>query len=234
MRIAFKFPSRSRPEKFKAAILNIKEKCKTDFDIYATLDNDDTSMKALDRWMSDVGIFTIWGQSNNKIHAVNRGMDQLGHWDILVCMSDDMEILTNGFDEVLRNDMVKNFPDLDGVLHYNDGMQKSNVMTMSIMGRKYYDRFGYIYNPGYQSLWCDVEATEVAYMLGKYKYMGNEPLHIRHNHPAWGLTDWDAQYRKTEAKELSDIDKAFLVEQREKKYNLKSEEIVNGFKYATL
>jgi hypothetical protein len=75
----------------------------------------------------------------------------ISDWDILVVMSDDMVCVTHGWDDIIRQDMNENFPDTDGVLHYNDGNQKANVMTMSIIGRKYYKRDGYIYNPEYQS-----------------------------------------------------------------------------------
>jgi hypothetical protein len=52
------------------------------------------------------------------------------------------------------------------------------------MGRKYYERFNYIYHPAYKSLWCDNEQTEVADSLGRLKFI-EFPIMI-HDHPAWG------------------------------------------------
>ena len=155
-------------------------------------------------------------------------------WDILVVMSDDMVCITHGWDDIIRQDMNENFPDTDGVLHYNDGNQKANVMTMSIIGRKYYKRDGYIYNPEYQSLWCDVEATEVAHMRGKYKYMGDATILFAHHHPAWGFCLHDEQYRKTESPYYWQKDRQVIENNRAKNYGLKENEIINQFKYQNL
>jgi hypothetical protein len=54
---------------------------------------------------------------------------------------------------------------------------------LPIMGRKYYDRFGYVYHPSYQSFWCDNEFTQVALKLGKIKCINRKI--IRHQHPSW-------------------------------------------------
>jgi hypothetical protein len=60
--------------------------------------------------------------------------------------------------------------DLDRVLFFNDGYLGRKLNTMCIMGRKYYERFGYIYHPSYQSLWCDNEFMIVADKLDKQDY----------------------------------------------------------------
>ncbi len=79
--------------------------------------------------------------------------------------------------------MIQYYPDTDGVLWFNDGFQKDRLNTLSILGKKYYDRFGYIYHPSYKSLWCDNEFTEVATKLGKQTYF--EQIIIKHEHPLW-------------------------------------------------
>lgn len=226
MKILFKFPTRSRPEKFFAGIKNITDNVSSDnYQIVVSCDSDDASM----RWenikerfeaINNNKILIAWGLSDNKIHAVNRDVDKADPWGILVVMSDDMAFQVKGFDDIIRKDMVEYFPDGDGFLHYNDGNQKSNVSTMSIMGRKYYDRTGYIYHPGYSSVWCDVEATEVAYMLGKHKYMGDEMVIFRHLHPAWGLSEYDDQYRKTESLNGWGPDLQHLINRKENNYGI--------------
>lgn len=199
--ILFKFASRSRPAKFYAALDNIISKLanKTDYTILCSLDEDDATMPAEMVRQKAVlypsNILSVHGKSANKIHAINRDMHLVSKWDILVNMSDDMSFIVDGFDDIIRDDFAGNF---DRFLHYNDGNQKSNVATMSIMGRQYYDRFNYIYHPSYKSVWCDVEQTDVAVMLGKYKYMGDDKVIFRHLHPAWGLSEYDAQYRASE------------------------------------
>ena len=78
-------------------------------------------------------------------------------------------------------EIIEKMPqDLDHVLFYNDGYCGSKLNTMCILGRKYYERFHYIYHPAYKSLWCDNEFMEVADMLGKQTYY-NTCL-FRHDH----------------------------------------------------
>lgn len=120
------------------------------------------------------------GISLGKIDACNRDIEHAGEWDIIVLASDDMIPNSIGWDDIIRNSMNQNFPDLDGVLYFPDGYTALN--TMCIMGRKYYDRFGYIYNPDYMSLWADNEFMEVADRLKKQKKF-NQIL-FKHEHPA--------------------------------------------------
>lgn len=212
LKILFKFASRSRPEKFFRCLDNIHANTKSDnFQVLATLDTDDETMNnesVHEKLKSYPNVIAIYGESKSKIHAINRDLDYIQDWDILINTSDDMWFTEFGFDIEIKNDMLKHFPDLDGVLHYNDGNQKDNVMTMSIIGRKYFDRFKYIYHPSYISLWSDVEAMEVARGLNKIVYMGDDKILFRHMHPAWGLTNWDEQYKKTESSEYWETDAA--------------------------
>lgn len=233
MKILFKFATRSRPQKFLEHISNIF-KTIADNDNYLIIvsaDNDDNSMRDYRANPFDKNIIIFHGTSQNKIHAINRDIEKASAWDILINTSDDMVFTQQGFDNIIREDMNKYFPDLNGFLHYNDGNQKSNVCTMSIMGRKYYERFGYIYNPEYKSVWCDVEQTEVAHLLGKHKYMGDEKVLFRHMHPAWGLSDYDEQYRKSENLDVWGEDLKTLLERKMRNYDLPPEQIVNGVKY---
>jgi hypothetical protein len=123
MKILIKYPSRNRKEKFYDTLNKMKAMANNLNDIifHFTIDDDEVQMYFVE---------TLGGKSNNKIHAVNRDVPD-SDWDILVVMSDDMVCITQGWDDIIRQDMNENFPDTDGVLHYNDGNQKANVMTMS-------------------------------------------------------------------------------------------------------
>jgi len=70
------------------------------------------------------------------------------------------------------------------------------------MGKKYYDRFGYIYHPSYISLWCDNEFTDVANMLKKQKYI-NECI-IRHEHCIYMNHPRDALCNRNEGSYMVD------------------------------
>lgn len=240
MRILFKFATRSRPGKFFNCLDNIMSfvSDKLNYDVLVSCDEDDETMsrqkikgELLER-LAEGNIIISRGESKGKIEAINRDIDWMGPWNILINTSDDMMFTRKGFDEIIRKDMEKNFPDMDGVLHYNDGNQKDNVMTMTIMGRNYYERFGYIYHPAYKSVWCDVEQTEVAYMLNRHQYMGDEKILFRHLHPSWGLAEYDEQYRASENLDVWGKDLKTFLERRRRKYDLNEEQIINPFKYS--
>jgi hypothetical protein len=221
--ILFKLTTRSRPIKAKASIDNIIEKCNSnDYTILVSIDEDDETMKNFD--YKDDNVYIIRGKSKNKIDAINRDMNIFTHWDILINTSDDMVFNVKGFDEIIRQDFNGYY---DQVLHYSDGFQKANIMTMSIMGIDYYNRFKYIYHPSYESLWCDVEATEVAWMLNKYKYMGDLKQLFTHMHPAWNMAQYDQQYIKTEAHEVKEKDLKTFIQRRSKNYNIQDHFIIN-------
>jgi hypothetical protein len=205
MRILFKFASRSRNGKFFDCLDNIKENIHDpNYLILATLDTNDDSMPIVQteaRAANYKNLQIEWGLSNNKVHAINRGMCKAGDWDILVNMSDDMVFLSKGFDNVIRSGFVVSKEweekkiDLDLCLHYPDG-NRNDLITMSIMGKDYYKRFNYIYAPCYKSLFCDNEQTEVARRLNKYKFIDRQIF--EHRHPAYGKAAMDEQYIRTE------------------------------------
>jgi hypothetical protein len=203
--------------------------------ILVSLDsNDPTIQEYRDKITPHFGktfIKVVEGESTGKINAINRDLNEYkGGWDLLINMSDDMVFLEKGFDDKIRSIFNSHFPLGDGFLHLNDGRQGDNVSTMSIMDRKYYERDRYIYNPEYKSLWCDAEATEVAWMRGRYAYA---PIILfDHLHPAWGLAPMDKQYLRSETRELWDHDKAVIERHRAINYGI--EEPVKGFKYPTL
>ena len=225
--ILFKLATRSRPQKAKKAIDNIIMNCNSmNYTILVSIDEDDESMFEFD--YADDNVFIVSGTSKNKIDAINRDMDIFEGWKILINTSDDMHFEIKGFDEIIRQDFNGNY---DQVIHYSDGNQKSNIMTMSIIGSDYYNRFNYIYHPDYKSLWCDVEATEVAWMLSKYEYMGDLKVLFTHRHPAWGLAEYDEQYKKTESQELWDYDYRVFKERKARNYDIPDHLIINPPKY---
>lgn len=169
-----------------------------DFLIVPTLDdNDHTINPSFREKLATYGaaVQPVFGKSLSKIHAVNRNMPS-SHWDIVIATSDDMEFIEEGFDLEIIRDMELVFPDTDGVLHYPDGFDHGEILSLPVIGRKYYDHFGYIYHPSYQSLFCDEEAIEVARKLGKMASI--QKSLFRHNHPTWTGEKMDAQYKYTE------------------------------------
>lgn len=227
MIILVKYTSRQRPVKFERGLKSI-----IDNSIHpelavvlVSLDKDDPTlpqyMEVIEKYWDKIHIKVKAGESKNKIDAINRDLnDYKAHWDILVNMSDDMLFVESAFDGIIRDKFKTFFPTGAGVLHFNDGNQRENCMTMSIMNRAYYDLFKYIYHNSYESVECDVEAQDVARMLGRYKYMGDELILFKHLHPSFGHTTYDELYNKTEHYEVHNRDKETRVKRKANNYDL--------------
>jgi hypothetical protein len=187
MKLLIKFPTRGRPEKF-FEVLDMYYSFLSDIDktiFQITIDEDDTLMNnnnVIDKLKNYKNLFYNIGISKTKIHAVNRDII-VGDWDILLLASDDMIPIKNGYDDIIRKYMIDKYPDTDGVLWFNDGNRK-DLNTLSILGLKYYQRFNYIYNPDYKSLWADNEFMTVADILNKQTFYDEVIIH--HQHPDWG------------------------------------------------
>lgn len=185
MNILVKFPTRHRPSQF-VRVLNgyVLNQTTANVHYLVTVDSDDRSMDNVRDSLAHHGHISVdVGRSYSKIHACNRGINKFDNdWDIIVLASDDMECQKKGWDKQLIDEMVSTYPDGDGVLFHNDGFLGEKLNTMCIMGRKYYDRFGFIYHPDYKSFWCDNEFMSVADGLNKQTYM--DDVLFKHNHPA--------------------------------------------------
>lgn len=194
LRILFKFASRGRPERFFRALGSLYSNISDpdNFHISCSLDSDDPYMN--NEAVVDVievlhNISIQWGISENKIHAINRDMPPY-NWDIVVVWSDDMESTFYGFDQIIRD----SFKDgLDWHVHYPDQDEKDKLPVLYVAGRDFYNRFGWIYNPVYKSLFCDTEQMEVAKILGRYKFENIPGLFV-HLLPAYGHLDPDQQW----------------------------------------
>ena len=144
----------------------------------------------------------IYGTSNSKIHAVNRDIELVNDWDIVLLASDDMTPKVKGYDNIIRNKMKELYSDTDGILWFNDGHMGNKLNTLCILGKKYYDRFGYIYHPEYKSVWSDNEFMLVGNILGKQTYF--EQVIIEHEHPDWGYGSRDEIHQNNSKNENQD------------------------------
>ena len=131
-----------------------------------------------------------YSNNKSKIQAINADIPD-SDWDILVLVSDDMIPEVIGFDNIIRNKMLELYPDTDGVLWFYDGWRR-DLNTLCILGRKYYERFRYIYHPSYKSFWSDAEFTDVGNILNKQTFIDN--IIIRHLHP--DIVLYDAKTRE--------------------------------------
>lgn len=186
--LLIKYPTRSRPEQFKNILQQYVSKLSGKYKVkfIVSMDTNDAtcnneSMRSfLETIKTKVDLEYFFGESKNKIDACNRDIPSDG-WKVCLLVSDDMIPKVNNYDQIIIKDMETHFPDYDGCLNYNahtvafeqkiEG--RGSLMVLSIMGKKYYDRFNYIYNPVYISLFCDDEQTRVARKLNKIVDINN-------------------------------------------------------------
>src|SRR5882724_7069954 len=83
---------------------------------------------------------------------------------VIIAVADDF-VPPLGWDEALLALQPKTWVDEDRVIHVNDGYVQE-LCTLAIFTRARYDKFGYLWYPKYQSMFCDTEFTEVAYRDG--------------------------------------------------------------------
>ena len=215
MRLLIKLASRSRPTQLLSIVqsyINFALDTSRIVFVISVDSDDETVTEELQKQIKDIHpcIKLFVGTSKSKIDAINRDIPHPSTFDILLVASDDMIPQVKGYDNIIREKMRKHYPDTDGVLFFNDGYLGRSLNTLSIMGRKYYQRFGYIYYPGYKSFYCDNEFMRTAERLRKQTYF--HQVIIRHRHCVYDQgVPFDALYQRNS--KYSDEDKA-LYERR--------------------
>jgi len=203
-RIAYIFPSRTRPAKFFQCLENIQDMSFSDnYFVWAKLDNDDPTKEEYEKRLHEFPEVTVkWGLSNNKVHAINRDLEDLPPCDIMIIQSDDIHWTQFAFDDDIREAFVDHFPDLDGTIHWPEFHAGRSTIIVSIMGVNMYKKLGYMYCPCYESVYSDNDFTEMTKAMGKYKFI-NKQIFL-HKHPIWqeSKTEWDAQYKHSERPEV--------------------------------
>lgn len=224
MSILFKIASRERPKAFAQAMTSWVGNQRTrGVNYLVSLDANDPTLPRYTRVIERLRVLAapmgarieaVVGSSTGKIHALNRDIGQWDQpWDIVVLGSDDMVCQMEGWDSEVEQSMAQHFPGMDGALHYPDGNRR-DLLTFSIMGRKMYDAFGYIYHPDYKSLWCDNEFHDSVRALGKCAFVDKNLVNHVHCTVKNGLPR-DQLYVRNEA--LYSVDRA--VYKRRKAHN---------------
>lgn len=202
MQLLVKLPSRQRPATLLKVARMYRDMAR-DATVLVTLDNDDRTAPI--KQLNDMGVLVNTMDRVSKIAAVNHGLSDL-HWDVVLVASDDMWPIMEGYDDIIRRDMPD---DLDACLWYHDGVQ-SRLCTLPVMGRKYFDRTGRVYHPGYMSYYADDHMHIEARNLGKLSPM--LPCIIKHEHPFFkGAMPNDSLYNFNRTHKAQD--KAFYLSQ---------------------
>lgn len=199
--LLLKYPTRGRPEVFKNTFSLYRDKLsgKHPYCFIVSMDVDDPEMnnQNITEWLDQQkNVIYCYGNNRSKVQAINANMECVNFdYSVLLLVSDDMIPEVHGYDDVIVTKMQEHFPNLDGCLHFNDGRAAATLNTLSIMGKKMYENFGYIYHPDYCSLWCDNEFHLTTQMNSKSVYI--DQVIIRHS---WtDVTGQDRLHQKNES-----------------------------------
>jgi len=227
-KLLIKMPTRSRPAKFFKNLDKYYQHMSFEYpyEFLITCDEDDVAMNnanVIKRLESYPNLKFTFGKNSSKVEAVNKDLESYD-FDVLLVASDDMEPVVRNFDKIIIETMQKNFSDFDGVLNFNDGTIGGSCNTLPVIGKKFYDRFKYVYHPEYKSFECNVELTLVSKILKKEKIINN--VIIRHNHPAWGKGIWDDLYEKNQ--QFYDHDRKLFLLKQKNNFDLSDNDLISG------
>lgn len=209
-KLVVKFPTRNRPEKFKAIFSRYLTflSGRHDVQFVITMDEDDKTMNnpSIKEWLTtrskNANIKWFYGNSKTKIEACNANLEDIDG-DVLVLASDDMVPVQMGYDDIIFKCFSEAFPDFDGAIKFWDGLRPKEdpLMTLTVMGFPLYKKFGYIYNPEYKSVYCDNEQTQVCLELKKL--VRCDMCIAQHQ---WTGEAWDELHARNENKEMYGVD----------------------------
>lgn len=196
MKISVIHPSRGRPISAYATACKWKYFADNEIEYILSLDNDDPELSQYKELFDEFGIGAFGMSNDNKsaIEAINRAA-KISSGNLIIVISDDFDC-PKSWDTLLISaihgdaEKLAMYVDMrtDFIVKTQDGLQKT-LITLPIMDREYYNRFGYIYHPDYLHMHCDEEMTIVGHMLGR---VINVDLLFAHNHYTTGKMQMDA------------------------------------------
>lgn len=193
MKITIIHPSRQRPKQAEQAI-NVwlgNAKHKNNIEYIISVDGNDSDLMRYKKLSKYFGLTIQIGNNKSAIEAINCSAEK-SNGDLIIVVSDDFNEVPYHWDELLLRELEGKS---DFLVKTQDGIQKT-LITLPIMDRAYYNRFGYVYHPNYVHLWADTEMTAVGHYLGKVISL---PLNFIHNHHSVGKFKKDAISKKNDA-----------------------------------
>ncbi len=208
-------PSRNRAEKSYQTFRKWIDRAGCEVQFLLAIDRDDISYgKYWELYHDDMAVMfeklsISTGGTHNAIEAINaaaKGATQ----NILMVVSDDTDCPDNWAVDLLKEVEGKT----DWILKTQDGIQPW-LITMPVMDRTYYNRFGYIYHESYQHMFCDAELTCVAELTGR-KLVSN--MMFKHDH--YSVTKAEKDEVSLKADETYESGKKIFIERKKLNFGL--------------
>lgn len=209
MVISLLHPSRQRPERSFNNAVDWINKAGCDVELIVSIDLDDpTKIQYAKLYDHFAGKFLV-NRNRSAVDAINKAAE-VATGDILLVLSDDFKCPENWGKRIIELTEGKT----DWIAKTPDGIQPW-MITMPIMDRAYYNRFGYIYFPEYLHMFCDTEISCVADLTGRRI---NLDIPFVHDHYSTGRSQQDMVNRKAD-KTWEQGEKLFL-ERLSRKFDL--------------
>jgi len=185
-------PSYGRPEQARRCVQQWLDRMVTDTSIewILSLNDNDPQFSNYMKVMDDTGLIVVADTFNGMVAASNAAASR-SKGDILILVSDDMEA-PQGWDKMLLADQWLNGAN-PVVLQVHDGI-RSDIVTLPIMNRTAYNVLGYLYHPGYVSMFADNDLAETA--KTHHLYRVSSIAGFQHNHWINGKAQKDATYQR--------------------------------------
>jgi Glycosyl transferase family 2 len=202
--LAIKIVTRGNPEHFFSALDSYATKLSGSIlhHFIITCDRNDPSMYNQDvitRLQQYPHLSLFFVDNATQVEAYNSNLEQ--PFDVILIASDTVIPVSHGYDARIMSIMLSSFPDYDGILHFNNEHdQQAHIFAL---GKKYYDRFGYLYNPSYTHTYFQQELTLVAKILRKEKICNKPVLFFnRSGHILSQYSDWKKEDDKNDDAKL--------------------------------
>ncbi len=129
------------------------------------------AFKEADLYLLYKWITIIKSDDLGYVNDVNSYLSNLDiDWTYLILLDNTKIPKINCWDRLIKENMENQYPDDDGVLFFNDNINKSELNTYPILTKKYYNKFNYCLYPDYYNLYANNEFTLVANALTKQTY----------------------------------------------------------------
>jgi len=188
MKISLIHPSRNRARQACETALLWIDSADNEVEYILSLDDDDESRISYLELFPQQVMFSS-NANRSAIDAINNAA-KIATGDLLIVISDDFYPFAH-WDTLLLAEVAGK---ADFLMKTQDGIQPE-LITLPIMDRAYYNRFGYIYHPDYLHMFCDNELTAVGHMLGR---VITSTLLFEHKHYSVGKAERDALYTRNE------------------------------------
>lgn len=180
--ISLLHPSRSRIDKSEVTTAKwLFQKGDVEVELIVSVDEDDPQLRSyMDHYPANQ---IIVNRNRSAVDAINNAA-KVAKGDILIVLSDDTDCCQNWGELILQ----ATHGHKDYVLRIDDGYAQGIpgtqewIITAPILDRHYYNRFGYVYYPGYLHQFCDTEFSNIAYCLKKV--IRTNDIVFRHLHPS--------------------------------------------------